>query len=106
MSRRRDLLKEIKEKKERSEYQYVSLMSVELLGLRLAFETQLETRRNKDIKTGLYVVGIVACIEVGVRYSIQQLIDHGRPFLERVSGFKDALSLDFDIALALHDRRV
>lgn len=103
MNKKRDLLNEIRAKKERSEFY---LASSDLFSLRMDFDERLEMKGASNRGNGLFVVGIVACIEVAVRYAIRRLIDHGRPYIERISEFKDPLPLDFNIALALHDKRV
>jgi hypothetical protein len=104
MKKKRDLLNEIKAKKERSEFD--PMPSIELFSLRIDFDERLEMKETSRHATGLFVVGIVACIEVAIRYAIRRLIDHGRPYIERISEFKETLPLDFNIAIALHDKRV
>jgi hypothetical protein len=59
-----------------------------------------------SLVSGLFPVGIVACIEVAVRQAIRRLIDHGPPYVDRISKFKDELKLDVNIGRALRDRRV
>ncbi len=104
MSKKRDLPKEIQAKKERAELNNDA--SLKLFFISHNFERRAEPKKSFDHENGLFVVGIVACIEVAVRDAIQKLIDHGRPYVERISEFKDTLHLDFNIAIALHDKRI
>jgi predicted CopG family antitoxin len=102
---KRDLIREILEKKERTSYEWLS-GSLKLYDV----ENSYRETKAKDITFGvnnsLFVVGIVSCVEISVRTGIKRLVDHGMPYTERLDRFKDFLKFDLSIAKALKDKKV
>src|SRR5262249_22757625 len=53
-----------------------------------------------------FPVAIVTIIEVFFRLSIQRLIDHGQPFLDRAADLSRNVKFDFRMVSALHGKQV
>lgn len=102
---RRDYIEEILAKKIRSRNKWQNSNS-KLFQLERNFR---EIKKNNEIdisQYSLFLVGIVTCLEVGVRGAIQKLVDKGTPYTERIEKFKDFLKIDLNVTKALHDRKV
>lgn len=101
---KRDLLNEIEAKKLRASGYFDAAHKLSLL--RITFNRQEKVLTKTDASWALFIVGIVACIELAVREAICKLIDHGSPYIDRIGEFKDVLKLDVSIARALQDTRI
>jgi hypothetical protein len=102
---KRDFLEEILAKKQRSAGNRYGASS-KLHELKYSFlETKTQCREDGAIPS-LYLVGIAACVEVAVRDALCTLIDHGSPYVERISELKQHLKFDFEIIKALQDRQI
>jgi len=102
---RRDYIEEILAKKLRSQNKWQNSNS-KLFQLEQNFR---EIKKNSEIdisQYSLFLVGIVTCLEVGIREAIQRLVDKGTPYIERIEKFKDFLKVDLNVTKALHDRKV
>lgn len=101
---KRDLIREIEAKKLRSPgYNDAALR---LFLLQHSFTQHEKAVIDFNAAWGLFLVGIVGCIEVAVRDALRRLIDYGPPYVDRISEFKDLLRLDINIARALQDKRL
>ncbi|MFK3775536.1 hypothetical protein [Pseudomonas sp. NPDC089406] len=99
---KRDLITEIQEKNSRTEPSYFRGSS-ELYSL----ETSFRFLTDSDATLiSLHIVGICACLESGVRYSIKRLIDSGTPYIERAEHFKDHIKFDFQLTKALSENQI
>lgn len=102
---KRNLIEEIVTKKQRSNnldwYKAITSLSE----LQNNFNN-LDRNNSGNSCLSLYLVGIASCIEVGVRSTIQRLIDHGSPYTDRIAEFKQQLQIDIDIARALRDKKI
>jgi len=101
---KRDLISEIQAKKLRfPDYHQASFR---LFYLQHGFDQYEKTTTQAGPIHSLFLIGIVACLEVAIRDAIRKLIDHGSPFIDRISQFKDGLRLDVNVGRALHDRKI
>jgi hypothetical protein len=101
---KRDLISEIQAKKLRfPDYHQASFR---LFYLQHGFNEHEKSAPQPSPIHSLFLIGIVACLEVAIRDAIRKLIDHGSPFINRISQFKDVLRLDVNVGRALHDRKV
>ncbi len=53
-----------------------------------------------------FPVAIVACLETYTRITVQELVDAGPPFSDRVEGFGDRQVKLFEIMKEIHGRRI
>lgn len=101
---KRDLISEIEAKKLRFPLYYPA--SFRLFYLQDSFTEYKKTSPQPGPIPSLFVIGLAACLEVATRDAIRKLIDHGSPFIDRISQFKDVVRLDVDVGRALHDRKI
>jgi len=101
---KRDLISEIQAKKLRfPDYHQASFR---LFYLQHGFNEHEKSAPQPGPIHSLFLIGIVACLEVAIRDAIRKLIDHGSPFIDRISQFKDVLRLDVNVGRALRDRKI
>ena len=79
--------------------------SFRLFYLQNSFTEYKKTSPQPGPVNSLFVIGLAACLEVATRDAIRKLIDHGSPFIDRISQFKDVVRLDVDVGRALRDRK-
>lgn len=101
---KRDLVSEIEAKKLRFPLYYPA--SFRLFYLHDSFTEYKKTSPQRGPIPSLFVIGLAACLEVATRDAIRKLIDHGSPFIDRISQFKDVVRLDVDVGRALQDRKI
>jgi hypothetical protein len=99
-----DLISEIEGKKLR--FPTCHEASFRLFYLQDSFTEHEKTSPQPGPIHSLFLIGLAACLEVAIRDAIRKLIDHGSPFIDRISQFKDVLRLDVDVGRALHDRKI
>src|SRR5687767_7172774 len=94
---KRNVIFEMQEKNARASSKFLH-GNIELYQLEASFRGLNE---SDGALIALHVMGIVSCIEVGVREAIKRLVDSGGAYLERAELFKDHIRFDFSLTRAL-----
>lgn len=99
---KRDIIEEILSRRARLTHGHYRAAS----GL-LQISTAVDRGLPDEVSASLHVVGIVACVEVAAREAIQNLIDSGSPYADRVADLlKGDVRFTLDVARAFHARKV
>lgn len=104
MSRKRNIIQEIEEIRERGHYNTaISELSLRLSELERAFESYDKSQHEL---TRYFPVAIIACIEAYFRLVIKDLIDAGDPFLSNAENLPSVTRLDFSMLRAIHGKEI